>query len=378
LWGRFQAGDNQRRSSALDPSMATVFDARLRALRRRVAQAAYVGELSTQLLVALFASGTLVLLARLLLGWELERAVWICSLALVTPFTAWWRARGRFLSAEGAANWLDVRTGATGIVVTETEVADERWMARAEEVLASRRLLPAVRVQPMTIRSFAGVGFALLALLVPIPDAQPLTPANLFDSSLEALHEKLQALEEELEFEDEVAAELEAQLDRLEAEAEQALNPEATFEAIDQLARRLEQEALEAQAAAQEADEALADAAQAAEQEQAAALSESLARTTEVLELSGMLETLPRELQESLDLSASQAAEGLKLDPAALEELSAGMRGLLETKLGKLAEAGLLEAGTKLGKLGESAGLGAFQFSQHECDENCKLGPGGT
>ena len=355
--------------------MALSIDQSVRRLRQRAMLASLVGVGSVHLLVALLLAGSAALLLRLLLGLPPDRAALVLFVVALVPLTAWLVARRRFLSPEGAAAWLDVRSGATGILVTELELADARWEGRANEALARAPRLPAIRMRPAAARSFLGIAFALLALWVDIPKNVMGPPPALFESSLETLREQLETLEEEVALDEATAEELEARMDRLESEATDSENPEATFEALDQLSDRLETEALEAQESALAAAAELEEAASLVDENPADA-EVKFAETLAMLAEDGLLQNLPSALTQELGANGAELPEGLELDPAMLAKLSQELAKALEGKLGKLAQAGLLKFG-KPGQLGELGELSAFNFTEHVCDESCEKA-GGT
>jgi len=358
--------------------MPTALDTTIRDLLRRTRWASFVGEWSAHLLGAAFLVGTVVLLGRIGLRWEFAQARWALLALLASPLTAAWRARSRRVSAETAAGWIDIRSGATGLVLTDAELHDERWADKARSLTdESRFRLPRWNTRPMLVRAGTALAFVVLALWVPIPEPTTGPTPKLFDRSLDALSSKLETLEEQVELDDETAEELHARLDRLAGEAHDGRNPEATFEAIDQLAQRLEEEARDASEAAVDATESLATSAEFAQANPESA-QESLEAALAELEASGLAPKLPSELNAALAESAGMLPEGLKLDPAALSELSSSLRQALSEKLSKLGEAGLLKAGEKLAEFEQLGSLAGFEYSQEPCDGNCKPGPGGT
>ncbi|MCP3914556.1 MAG: hypothetical protein GY711_03245 [bacterium] len=353
--------------------MRPEIDGTLKRLQRRASLAAWLGEGSHHLLVAALAAGSAVLLARLLVDLPTARAALFLGLVALVPLTAWQRARSRFLSREGAATWLDLRSGATGTLVTALEVGDERWAERTREVLARAPEVPGLRLAPAVGRAATGVGFALLALLVPIPRTIAGPPPAIFDASLEALQEKLATLEEEIVFDEETAQELEERMERLEKEALASENPEATFEAIDEMTKRLEEEALEAQEAIETASESLAIASSFAEENPALA-EEKMNEAIEKLAKEGLTAALPEDLAE-LDLDALGLPEGFELDPEKIAELSEEMQELLKEMLEHLGEAGLLDLeGLEWGEFGELGEIGDLSELEFEVCEDCKNG----
>ncbi len=355
--------------------MPRSIDVELVRLRRRALLAAFLGEWSRHALLAGFVAGAAALIARAAFDLPAPQAAWALLLVAVTPLTAWLRARGRFLSSAGAAAWLDLRAGATGLVLTEFEVADERWRARAVHLLGAREALPALRMRAPLVRTISGIAFVLLALWIELPSAAALGPApQLYDSALEDLRTKLETLEEVVGLQEETRAEIDERLARLEAEAEETRSPEATFEALDQLDERMAELAERAKDAAEEMSEAM-DTAGGGE-EDPGARQEELERARAKLADAGLAAKLDEAV--SAKLAASLAPEtGTTIDLSEWSKLSEELRAALEAKLAKLADAGLLKSGKlgKLAKLGEPGDL--EQFVMHQCDENCKK-PGGT
>jgi len=352
--------------------MADPLQRSLRDLRRRARLASWLGEWSLHLFVALVAAGAAALLARFVFELSAEQAAWALAVVAVTPFSAFARARRRFMSAAGTAAWLDVRAGATGLVVTEVEALDERWAGRAERLLASAPHAPRLRLQPLASRSFAGIAFALLALWVDIPARVTGPEPELYENTLADLREKLDTLKEQLDVGAEAEADLEARLERLEAEVQEGHDAEATFEALDQLQQRLAEQAIEAQEAAARAFEALQDAVASAGQD-ASRAQEALEETLSKLVQEGLAKDLPTALSEKLGASL-EIPPGAQFDLSELKQLSADLRQMLEGKLSELAAAGLLKPG-ELGELLDASELGELVL--HECDEDCKK-EGGT
>src|SRR5262245_23026546 len=128
------------------------FTHQVRRLRRRAIAADWLFEWALHLAVALAAAGGLALCARGFAGWDRARAALPFAIVGITPLTAWLRARRRFLSESGAAAWFDVRAGATGMLLTELELADSRWSARAAALAESASALPKIRLRPLAGR----------------------------------------------------------------------------------------------------------------------------------------------------------------------------------------------------------------------------------
>ena len=115
--------------------MPSALDTTIRDLLRRTRWASFVGEWSAHFLGAAFLVGTVVLLGRIGLRWELAEARWALLALLVSPLSAAWRVRSRRVSEETAAGWIDIQSGATGLVLTDAELHDARWADKARSAL---------------------------------------------------------------------------------------------------------------------------------------------------------------------------------------------------------------------------------------------------
>jgi hypothetical protein len=340
-------------------------------LRRRVLATHWLRHAALHGAVLLYAGGAAALLARALGGWERGAAAWVVAIVLAAPLSAWWLARRRAPSREAAAAWLDVRGGASGLVVTESELGSSSWSPAAEARLrGSLEALPRLDILDALRRLAPALAFAALALFVPIPRDEVGPPPAVADSALERVEEKLATLEETLELEPETAIEMEEQLERVAEESREG-DAESTFEALDRLEERLEDAARDAETAALRAqhelaaatkDPSLADAQQ--------ALENALAEMAE----GGLAKDLPADVQSELLPGSLALPEGMQLTSAELAKLAKSLQGALDSKLGRLAQGRLLDP-KSLRKLGELPTLEGFE--SHECDESC-LKPGGT
>lgn len=352
-------------------------------LRRRVALAAWLGDWSRQATGALFAAGAVALIARALGRLDAGAAALAFLVALPTAWTAWRTARRRGLSRAGATAWIDLKTGATGLVCASGEVDDPRWAAALASRLERAPELPRLRTRQLAGPPVAACAFGLAALWVPLPEATPEPGRRLFERSLERLSEKLATLDEELTVDERTRTELESTLARIEDELADAPT-ESLLEALDRLDGSLADAAEDAR---RRAEEALAgiERASSAGGEAGAMDDGALEALAELGEL-GLLGDLAAagalgELGELGDLGELGAAdaelgEWLAEHPEALAELQSELRELFDGKLGRLAEAGLLGSG----KPSMSASdLERFaELVEHVCDERCEKEPGGT
>lgn len=320
----------------------------VRRVERRMRALVYTGELCRHLALALFVSGAAFLLGRLLLDLDRFDAAVCFLLAVPAFYTAHRGARRRYLRADTIGAWLDLRAGASGRIVTGLECPDAASQVAMHQLLqqGGDRLtrLPKVRWGQFVAPLLPAVLFTALALWAPVTPAALGMPArDMFDSSLRQAAEKLAALEEALELEEDVAAELQDRLERLQDQASTE-HPESTFEALDRFAQQLEAEAARAEEAAVAALERLAseDFRQAFHDGVA---EELLEETLQNLTAAGFDKHLPDALEGLLGGQHLQLAEGLSLEPMALEGLSEELLSMLGSRLGELADAGLLQPG---------------------------------
>lgn len=344
------------------------------ALRRRAHRAVFLGELVSWTAVALLVCGTTVLLTRMVVGVSRSDAAMVFALVAVAPLLAWARASRRPLGHEDAVAWLDLHSGATGTLLTGMEAPDERWRAQVEMALRRIDARPRLRLRRPLIRVALVAAFAGLTLWVD-SDARTPDPSQAFyEAAAERLREKLDTLDEIVALEQELVEEMEAQLDLLMTELEDA-GADSNLEALDRLAERLGAEADRVRQSADQATlqlEALvSDAGLAAELRQRA-LEETLASLQEL----GFDRNLPQTLEEMLAGLGAQSLElpeGLTLDAEELAELAELLEDLIDSKLSYLADAGLLDP-SKLQKAAEFPDLRDFQFAEHACDSECEAG----
>lgn len=340
--------------------------------RRRFAVAAWLGEWSRHGALALVAAGVVALLLRRFSDAPRSLAALAALLLLPAAGSAWWRARRRFVSAATVAAWLDVRGGADGRLVTAFE-RDQPIVAPPPELrlrlgLLARPLLPAL-------------AFLALALWIPLPAAAGgLELPQLQADQLDQLAEKLATLEETVQLDEGLRAELHERLERARERLDEGpLEGGAlasSFEARDALEARLEQEAATAQQGIELAQAGLAaDAMARALASDAPRAEELLAQTLADLAQAGLSDRLPDELKQQL-------AELGRLDPAQLDGTALPAGASIDSKrLAELAQSAqqLQQAlGKQLAKLVRSGLIDLSQLKPfdgkqvvHECTEAC-------
>jgi len=331
--------------------------------------------------------GTLALVARAGFGLDANEAAWFFLPLAVWPLGAAFVARRRGLDEGQASAWLDAASGGKGALVTEHELHDVRWSGQVDAQLAA---LPGdterVDLRRAGRRVAGAAAFAAAVLAVPVASIRPSggLPPGIFEPALERLQEKLAALDEVVRFAPEEARELAAAVARLEEEAAQSADPEATFEAIARLDERLERTATETLDAAQRVDEQLAEAQARAQQGESP--SDTLQGALDALSKSPIdLAPLANHLPPGLELGplGLTLPEGMHLDPALAGALSEELRALLAEQLAALGAAGLLDAkalaGLGQGALIDPADLADVTFEELEPCPLCQdLEPGAT
>src|SRR5262245_1659256 len=236
--------EGPRTAHVVVPWMA-MLDADLRRtvsrLQRRISAAAFFGELARHAAVALVGAGVAALLARQFLGWSTARSLLVLLLLAPAIGTAWWFARRRFVSAATAATWLDVKLGASGRYVTAFEIDGAAPPTPPSTTVAEPvpRLRRGVLLRPL----LPALAFAALAFWIPLNRGAPgVVPPVVSAAQVERIAEKLAALEETVALEPELSAELHERLEHAREQADSA--PLAsTYEAMDQLAQRITNEA---------------------------------------------------------------------------------------------------------------------------------------
>lgn len=348
-------------------------------VHRRLRFAAWLGEWARHGAVALAVAAVLALLGRRFLEWPAGTALLLAGLVLPAGATAWWSVRRRVPSAASVATWLDLRLGGGGRCVTAFELGG-RGAALADFDVPGPDAAPLalrMRMVPLARPLLPALAFLALVLWLPIP-AGGFIPAlaTLHAAELERLAEKLATLEETVQLDEALRAELHDRLARAKEQIDDA-SLASTFEARDQIEARLEQEAAAAQQAIESARAALAsDALARALDADAARATEIVAETLADLAQAGLDANLPAGLldallQAGLERGAAPGYDlphGATIDPELLARLATQLDGALGARLAQLIEAGLIDP----------AQLEPFdgELVDHECDPDCEEGGG--
>ncbi len=321
--------------------------------------------------LSLSAAGGL-LVARSVFGWD-ALGPWDAMGVLAAAWAAagaasWWRSGQNAMSRNDAALWLDLRSDASGRVVTAAEVSEASaapWRREAEGLAGAVTDVPKVDWSRPLLALGAGALALLVVRLVPVRTASLIQGgglASVLEERLEEVAEKLDVLEEEVALEDEEQADLEASLERLEEEIQRDPDIEATYEALerleDELAARAEEALEEAKNALLAMAEAQRSSAGEADTPEAGEALEGTAAATPAEELptGAPLESALSQLglaDKALsdlplgDLSALAAGDLSELSKEELAELSSALAEAMAKPLSALEQAGLLSKAQK-------------------------------
>jgi archaellum component FlaC len=284
----------------------------------------------------------------------------LLGLAWLVALAYTWRRTGQSaMGPQDAALWLDLRSDASGRVVTANEVTEESaqpWRAQAISVAETAEAVPNPRWGRLAQAGLLGLALVFAVTFVPLRAQGGGTGqgiAAVFEERLDEVAEQLEVLDESVGLDEEERSELEASLERLEEAIEEDPDLEATYEAIDRLEDQLAALAEEALA---EAKQALADMAeqQRSSAESSASAEDPLGADTQPqgADLESLLSKLAQSESglaeaslspEALSELSKIAAEDLSnLSLEELAELSEALASAMSEPLGALAQAGLL------------------------------------
>lgn len=351
--------------------------------RRRAALSAAARVAGRDGALAAFGAGSVLLLLRLLgdggWAWELVSSPgWALGFALaVTLLAAAFGARRGWRSApdaQRAAAALDLAAGGGGYVLAAFESGDARWQAKGERVLgAASRPRTSPAGAPLAALA-GGLGFLLLAALVPVTALGEAQQGPGFERHLERLARSLAALEESGAVD---AEQLDAWRERLGRLAERELERrgraglEGALEALDRLGDELSRAALEQRERGRDALDAarrLEAVAETLARElgrdpaRAEALAQAAARAAaELAERLGAREDLASLAQRAAELASGLASSADGDAASRASSLSEELRARLEAHLERLAEAGLLDGASLAEFAGGALDAGAFE-----------------
>lgn len=276
-------------------------------------------------------------------------------------------AKRQVPSFETTMSLLDRENQLGGLLMAGSAGGHEAWADRVAVVRAPRvhwRGLPSSGALGLS------VVFVLAALFVPMPKSLQANGMMDVSRSVATMQQQVEVLEEEQILDSPEAEEIRQALERIREQAS-GDDPSKTWEALDHLARQIEEASDEANDLAQQRMEEAAAAqalAKALEQDSASLsperLSEAMKTLAELSDAAAGQPTLeglelPEELAEALAeaLAGAEGGAGQEapaLTPEMLEQMAEaleGREGDLQKMLEALAEAGLGE----LGELGEGA-----------------------
>ena len=212
-------------------------------LRSGAFRVLFTRALALHLPLALFLGGALVLLLRFVLGVERIDATWALALIAAAPLTALLVARRRLPDEGTLAAWLDRRSGGTGLVLAEYELADERWLAHAQGTY-QREGARAPRPEAEGTTLWASLPAALfvgLTVWFTPPDPGPAIPVGLLNASLDGLTRRLERAMDQGLLPEERIDELAERLEDIAGGLEQG-GLEQAFESMDRFRQDLEQD----------------------------------------------------------------------------------------------------------------------------------------
>lgn len=215
------------------------------AFARRVAGAAVLqGAGQAVLAVSVLASVGIV--GARLLGHAVAPAPWWAVAALPVAAVAWWRWRRDRLPLPLAAQHLDRRLQAGGLLVAQQEGAplDAGWQAvLAEQLERTREVLPRVRFGDLLLRPALALATAALLAIWPSALAPAPAPASFAGlAALDRLTGQLGDLLQQGALPPEVARELQEKLQQLQQDVDGGGQP--AWRELDELAQRLSREGL--------------------------------------------------------------------------------------------------------------------------------------
>lgn len=297
--------------------------------------------------VGCLSAGFAVLLLRVALGVPANQLFWL--LGVFIPLGAWAvisALRARPSRAAMLAE-LDKVNRCGGLLMTQSELHVGSWPSQVQSIptLHWRAAKPVAAF-------FCSAVFLIAALATP-QRFVTISPGRLMvEGDANQLKHQIETLQKEDIIKPEQARELSSLVDQLQHDA-QGDDPAKTFEALEHIDQKLQQAASDA------AQQATASAQQA---QTAKAMAQTLLESSQSLtadmndqameSLAKMVENAAAEsemLSDALGDELSAACENGTLSQAQLQELSARLGGqsqLLKARLGRLCDAGLIDAQT--------------------------------
>jgi len=334
----------------------------------------FLEALALHLPLGLFLGGGVVLLLRFAVGLERIDSAWGLALVALAPVTAMLVARGRMPDDGTLAAWLDRRSGGTGLVLAEYELADERWLAHAQGTY-QRMGAHAPRPQAEGTTLWASVPaaiFVALAIWFTPPDPGPAVPMGLLQSGLDGLTRRLERAVDQGLLPQERVGELAERLEDIAGGLEDG-GLEQTFEAMDRFREDLERDV------AGFADElaALREALESLPPEAKDALAESLAGALSDSRTAELAQSAAQALA-GMDAASLDPGALMALDSEALAGLQDAVSAALAQRMGDLAQAGFLSPEALAAALARRGTMReARELKPHEHDETCASRRGG-
>ena len=300
----------------------------------------------------LFLFGSAVLIVKLLLPQLWPDVVWLLlGLVPLQVLAGYWAYRRQFRRTDTVA-LLDRTINAGGLLMTLTELPDERWSEELPQHQAEWLAgLPKIRPVRFLRMLSLPLAFAVACCFVPLRQArtEPVRPGAVGKQATDELGELLESLEETVQLDEQEQQELREEIERLTEEVEKTPLTHEKWETVDALREQMRHHL---ESSAMRVDQALsaADALANYLNEDAGELSaEQIAQLQEQLE-SGLLQlsscsggkgsmaNLPEGVRKKLQELAKTGQLPLsQLDPADLDQLREFLKQE-QSKLSKLCK----------------------------------------
>ncbi|QDV06003.1 hypothetical protein Poly30_15070 [Planctomycetes bacterium Poly30] len=297
-----------------------------------------------------------LLVGRSILGRDLidSGSAWIMLGAswLVVGAAAWWHAGEGAMTRREAALWLDLRSDASGRVVTANEITEASaapWRSDAESRARGVIDVPRARWSRTVLAMALGAAALFATRYVPLralAGGGQGAITEVLQERLADVMEKLEVLDEEVALEEEERAELEASLERLEEAIQDDPDIEATYEALDRMEEQLAARAEEALADAKAALESLAEQQLDPSRDASGDAAPGAASDVRSEERQAGLQAMEQGLSDMAlaELSRLAAGDLSELSKDDLQRLSAALESAMSEPLSALEDAGLLSS----------------------------------
>ncbi|MEX2287488.1 MAG: hypothetical protein WD648_10390 [Planctomycetaceae bacterium] len=294
----------------------------------------------------LFAFGTLVLLVKLMIPAWWPHVLWVGAAAAPVALVAWLQSRAQCHSRRESAALLDKKLDAGGLLMTLSEMPDDRWADRLPQLdRVWRESLPKLR--PVRVARYLALPlvFAVAAGFVPLRKdvAERVLRNTVGRQTATQLEEAIKLLDEAKILEEEEKRELQELVERLQEETRTSPLTHEKWETVDALREKLQLRLEMADATMSKGEAAVAALAKAGEHQQP--LSPERAAQLE----KAVLDALKKLPPGALSKSAAQAGKDLERllkngrfdpsqSPADRQKMLEELKELLKKECDKLSQ----------------------------------------